>query len=81
MAHTLKTPFLVVQTRLGLYKEQQSRKNSSSLLLKVVRDIASTEGMGAFFKGLGPTILLSSHGVIHMYIYENLNHVLGFHSG
>jgi hypothetical protein len=39
------------------------------------------EGPTAFFKGMGPSILLSTYGIIQMYCYENLNNLLGFKSG
>ena len=46
--------------------------------MRVVKDMAINEGPTAFFKGLGPSILLSSYGSIQMYCYENLTHFFGF---
>ena len=43
--------------------------------------MALNEGPKAFFKGLAPSILLSSYGIIQMYSYENVNLFFGFKSG
>ena len=39
------------------------------------------EGPMSFFKGIGPSIVLSAYGIIQMWTYENINHKLGYTSG
>lgn len=39
------------------------------------------EGPKSFFKGWVPSLALSSHRMIMMYCYENINLVFGFKSG
>ena len=70
----------VVKTRLALYKEQKGTGNGG-VIIRVVKDMAVNEGPTAFFKGLGPSIVLSCYGIIQMYCYENLTHLFGFQSG
>lgn len=82
VAMCLSTPFWVVKTRLALYKESHRAPAGSRFVIwNVVKDMALNEGPTSFFKGIGPSILLSSYGMIQMYCYENVNHALGFSSG
>jgi hypothetical protein len=36
------------------------------------------EGVFSFYRGLIPSILMSVYGIIQMFAYENLNHLVGF---
>ena len=74
------TPFWVVKTRLALYRESHLQQRGN-VIWNVVKDMASNEGPKAFFKGMGPSILLSTYGIIQMYSYENVNLFLGYKSG
>ena len=77
----VSTPFWVVKTRLALYRDSHRTDRARFVIWNVVKDMAVNEGPKAFFKGIGPRILLSSYGIIQMYCYENVNHALGFNSG
>lgn len=82
-AMILTTPFWVVKTRLALYKETHANPNKmpGSVIVNVVKDMAMNEGPKAFFKGIGPSIALSSYGIIQMFCYENVNQLLGYQTG
>ena len=43
--------------------------------------MALNEGPTSFFKGLGPSLLLSTYGIVQMYSYENINKFLGYQTG
>ena len=73
-------PLWVVKARLALYK-QSNVSQSSFVLPHVVKDMLLNEGPTAFYKGLGPGLVLSTYGIIQMYTYENLNLLFGFSSG
>lgn len=82
VAMCISTPFWVVKTRLALYKDShKGTERSRFVIWNVVKDMAVNEGPKAFFKGIGPSILLSTYGIIQMYCYENVNHALGYTSG
>jgi Mitochondrial carrier protein len=36
------------------------------------------EGIKGFYKGFVPSVFMSTYGVIQMFCYENINHLLGF---
>ena len=59
----LTTPFWVVKTRLALYKEHK-KATSASVIWNVVRDMAVNEGPTSFFRGIGPSVILSTYGII-----------------
>ena len=80
VAMILTTPMWVVKTRLALYKEQKKGANAS-VIYNVVRDMAVNEGPTSFFKGIGPSVILSTYGIIQMYSYENINKFLGYQTG
>jgi hypothetical protein len=39
------------------------------------------EGVKSFYRGFVPSLFMSTYGVIQMYSYENLTHLLGYTSG
>lgn len=39
------------------------------------------EGPKSFFRGYIPSLFLATYGMIQMYSYENINFLLGYHSG
>ena len=83
VATIFTTPFWVVKTRLALYRESHGSEKAKPgrVIWNVVREMAVHEGPTAFFKGLGPSVILSSYGIIQMYCYENITHMLGYKSG
>ena len=79
----MTTPMWVVKTRLALYKETAEGQSArgGSVIINVVRDMLVNEGPTSFFKGIGPAIALSSYGIVQMYCYENINHMMGYKTG
>ena len=63
MAQVLTTPFWVVKTRLALYRQQREIPRGL-VLYSVVKDMLLNEGPTSFFKGLGPSLILSTYGII-----------------
>jgi hypothetical protein len=80
VAQILTMPLWVVKTRLALHRDAQGR-TGTSLIFSIVKDMLLNEGPQAFFRGIAPSIFLSSYGIIQMYAYENINHMFGFSSG
>ena len=74
-------PFWAIKTRLGLYRESHLSQRGGFVIWNVVKDMAVNEGPKAFFKAIGPSILLTPYGMIQMFAYENINHFLGYKSG
>lgn len=63
----LSAPVMVVSTRLRL---------SDGGLMACIRAIAATDGLAGFFKGLGPSLWLTSNPAIQYAIYERLKILL-----
>jgi len=48
------------------------------LFVRTATDIFKNEGILKFYAGYLPSLMLSFHGVIQMYSYENINYAFGF---
>jgi solute carrier family 25 (peroxisomal adenine nucleotide transporter), member 17 len=59
-------PIWLVNTRIALSKEAKVS------LVGVCKQIYREEGIGAFFKGMGPNLLMVSNPLINYVIYEQL---------
>eukprot|EP00347_Sterkiella_histriomuscorum_P013088 403366067 len=75
----LTTPMWTIKTRLVLYKEQTGL-NSLQATSKIITDMYKHEGIKGFYRGFVPSIFLSTYGIIQMFTYENINHILGYNS-
>ena len=77
---TLATnPIWVLKTRMQLdstnvHPRTGVRKplNAAGSFVSAVRGIARTEGARGFYRGLGPAVLLCSHGAVQFMVYEEL---------
>ena len=72
-------PLWVVKTRMQLDSTNvhprsgaPRPRNTAGSFASAVRTIARTEGGRGFMRGLGPALLLCSHGAIQMMAYEEL---------
>ena len=65
---TLITPLNVMKTRSQLNRGEVKAKS----ILDRVKRIAREEGVGSFFRGVGPQILLASNTTIQVVLYESL---------
>lgn len=45
---------------------------------KIVRDTYHNEGVKGFYRGFIPSIFMSTYGIIQMFCYENINHIVGY---
>lgn len=77
---TLTTPMWVLKTRLVLHRSANPG-TERNLLYRLSKEMLMNEGVKSFFKGYMPSLFLASYGMIQMYSYENINHMLGFSSG
>ncbi len=48
------------------------------MIYRTVRDMYRYEGIRKFYAGYVPSLFMSLHGVIQMYVYENINKAFGF---
>ena len=51
------------------------------MLIRVVSNMYKNEGPKTFYAGYIPSLFMSLHGVIQMYVYENVNKAVGFKTG
>ena len=65
LATILTNPLWFINTRVSLSKADKG-------VLSIVRDIYVSEGLGAFFKGLIPNIILVVNPIINFMVYESL---------
>lgn len=65
----LTNPIWFVNTRMTTAKDKKT-------LLQTVRDIYREEGLGAFYKGVLPNMVLVTNPVINFVIYENLKKLM-----
>ena len=65
LATILTNPLWFINTRVSLSKGDKG-------LLSIVRDIYKSEGLGAFFKGVIPNIILVVNPIINFMVYESL---------
>ena len=65
----LTNPIWFLNTRMTLAKDKKS-------LVDTAKEIYRNEGLGAFYKGVLPNMVLVSNPVINFVIYENLKRVL-----
>lgn len=85
MLVTLATnPIWVVKTRMQLARTNvpapprgaaPAPRGSAGSFAGAVRAIARREGAAGFYRGLGPAVLLCSHGAIQMMAYEEMKSV------
>jgi len=61
----LTNPLWFINTRVSLSKGDKG-------VLSIVRDIYVSEGLGAFFKGVIPNIILVVNPIINFMVYESL---------
>ncbi|CDW89152.1 UNKNOWN [Stylonychia lemnae] len=73
----LTTPMWTIKTRLALFKEQTGLP-SYLALQNIIQDMYRHEGIKGFYRGFLPSIFLSVYGIIQMFSYENINHLLGY---
>ena len=73
---TLTCPLWVVKTRLALNRNKNEQR--SGMIYRTVRDMYRQEGIRKFYAGYVPSLFMSLHGVIQMYVYENVNKAFGF---
>jgi solute carrier family 25 folate transporter 32 len=59
-------PLWLLKTRMQLEQTHSKR------ILYAIQDIFRTEGIGGFFRGLIPALLLTSNGAVQLVTYENL---------
>mmetsp|Transcript_18186 Transcript_18186/g.46015 ORF Transcript_18186/g.46015 Transcript_18186/m.46015 type:complete len:332 (-) Transcript_18186:246-1241(-) len=80
----LTNPLWVIKTRLQLQRGGGGPPGVNTLpagamrytgLLHAVKCIAREEGLAGFYRGLGPSLLLVSHGAIQFMVYEELRRV------
>lgn len=71
------TPLWTVKTRMVLYREHAKLSNTE-IIKNVLQDMWRNEGIRGFYNGFVPSIFLSTYGVIQMYSYENINHMVGY---
>jgi solute carrier family 25 folate transporter 32 len=62
-------PLWLIKTRIQLGQQTTIRG--------AVRDIVSRQGVRGLYRGLGPGLLLVSHGAVQFMVYDELNRVLG----
>lgn len=73
----MTAPLWTIKTRMQLYREKFHVSNND-IVKRIIKDMWVNEGVKGFYNGLVPSIFLSFYGVIQMFSYENINHVLGF---
>lgn len=66
LATIATNPLWFINTRVALSKDYNKG------VLKIVYDIYQQEGIGAFFKGVIPNIILVVNPIINFMIYESL---------
>lgn len=65
----LTNPIWFLNTRMALAKDKKS-------LVETVKEIYQKEGIGAFYKGVLPNMVLVANPVINFVIYENIKKLL-----
>ena len=73
----MTAPLWTIKTRMVLYREHFHVSNTE-IVQRVVRDMWRNEGIRGFYHGFVPSIFMSTYGVIQMFTYENINHLVGF---
>ncbi|KAL3695938.1 hypothetical protein R1sor_010014 [Riccia sorocarpa] len=74
-------PLWVIKTRLQLQAPGYGTQKPYSGFRDAIRSILREEGWRGFYKGLGPGLLLVSHGALQFMAYEEMKKIaLGSHS-
>jgi solute carrier family 25 folate transporter 32 len=63
-------PLFLIKTRLQLQLRQAPGNYTG--MVHALRSIVGTEGVAGLYKGIGPALLLTSHGAIQFSVYERL---------
>lgn len=75
MTSLATNPIWVVKVRLQLQGRQKSCKPYAGFMDGLI-SIAKEEGMRGLYKGIGPSILLVSHGAVQFTMYERFKEML-----
>lgn len=67
----ITNPIWVVNTRLTVRDE-----GASSSTIQTIRDIIKNDGVGAFFSGIGPALVLVINPVLQYTIFEQLRNII-----
>lgn len=62
-------PIWMINTRLAIQKKQS---NNNGGAVKLIAEITKNEGVGAFFKGVLPNLILVLNPIINFVVYENI---------
>ena len=65
----LTSPIWFVNTRMAISKDKKG-------LFETIMEIYKTEGLGAFYKGVLPNMILVLNPIINFVVYENLKKIL-----
>jgi solute carrier family 25 (mitochondrial folate transporter), member 32 len=68
----LKTRMQLDRTNVAIKPGRPPPQGTAGTLISAFTSIARSEGLGGFYRGLGPAILLCSHGAVQMMAYEEL---------
>ena len=74
MSSVCSNPIWMVNTRIAIHKKNKERVEQPGTL-EVVREIYEQEGVGAFFKGVVPNLILILNPVINFAIYEQIKKI------
>ena len=73
----LTAPLWTVKVRLITYREKFNIR-SYDMVFRIVKEMYTKEGIRSFYRGFLPSMLLSSYGIIQMWLYETLNYMVGY---
>lgn len=69
-------PFFLIKTRLQLQSTFSHGETKYSGTIDGIKKIVKNEGITGIYKGLGPSLVLTSHGSIQFLVYEKLKYYI-----